>query len=1409
MNKWKRLAAVLLVFALMFSFCQTPLAALAAETESSPTEAVQTQPQETPPEDIGQTLPRETDPPDSTESTGSVDVAEPATEPSTNGTTEATTEPTTETPTEAATESTAATETTEETTNQLEAQLGAKDVMIRLSMPIDVPADTTLSIQEGEPIDAQMLAIMEKYSIQNALDFFVWDLAADMDVSGTVRATVTFQTPYLNVLSSASVGLFLVGNDGQITKLPVDVRISPEKKATTITFSLEEFNHTARLIFISEDSPDIESTTGGGFQVYSEYTVRASNGAIQGIGDSQGGLTYHCWSSKGGSNASTIKPAICLDSDRLFGSGDNTWGYGWCTSSNTDDDEGPTGSWKGLPKSIRDKLVLLCAYGVGWSPSSRYGVEDGNTFAAMQLVAWEWINGKSEGTYTSHYNGTVQSIASGLRSYVRNNPDGVDPKKTSVYVIWPQKQKVWNGSYVWGQTLICLWNIEYYPENGDLTVTKAVTGNGSIADWKMELYTSQSAANSGTGYIASAYTDSNGVATFSNLDAGTYYIREAPASRQDRVNVTGWTLSTEVKSGNVSAGSTTNAGTITNTAPAGAITVKKSLRSNGTLYGKFDGWIFQVSKNTNFSPVVSTITTDVNGEGSTGKVLSPGTYYVREAPLANQTRSDKNNFILDNNVVTVTLKGTETVLADNGTGVTATNIELSAITVQKAVNSADPSGKLENWVFQIASDAKFSNIVKTLTTDKDGFASTGVCLNPGIYYVREAPLANQTRTDKNDYVLDNDTVITVTLQAGETKAALHTANATAVNVEKGMIRIRKGVVGTEQTADKLQGWIFQISASEDFGTILSTVTTGADGYAVSAKMDPGTYYVREAPMENQVRNDKAMWSQNAQPIKVTVQAGSTVDALNESGYTAENYYGKRLNILKLWQCDENTSAQLDGNAMYSLAGAEYNVIVDGTVVETLVTDAEGKAVSKEVYQVGTKGTLEEVTAPSGFLLNSTPVEFTIPAGSDDYVVEVSDPPTFDPIRFAMKKVDAITDIPMGDATFEGAVYRWDYFDNLTHSGAPVRTWHFVTDENGMYRYSSQFLADSSQYASDELFLNGITDVYELPLGSVMITEVLAPSGYSIMQPLYGTITQSSSGVEAKWEWDEKSAAYLTEISGGYSAPEPQDEASFGSLSIQKVDKDLGTEIPEGIHFAGCQFSVYNRSANAVKVGDNPIAQPGEVCYVLTADESGKAFTEAIFPLGTYEVKETRGNDFFTVNEDWSYTFSVAEGKTEFAAECANTMLPVTIHVQKVNVEGTALAGAKFILEWSEDGKIWAPVSFDEQIAKGSCSSKGLAEDGSLVTDETGEITFSGLYPLLSYRIIEAATPNGYSLLSEPIMVDTPTYEQEYEVSYKVVDGHVFALPKTGAADMPLLSIGIAMSLAAGMIALIYWKKKKF
>ena len=1294
MQTIKRAAVIFLVLTLVLS-CFSPVIAVSASTETGP---ASTSTVANPNASGGETS--ETTAAGTTPSTAVTEETEPTQAPQETTPVIETTVPTETTAPEENTEVTnvaevtEATEVSERETTTLTGHLDSKDADISVLLLDQLVAEgTVLNVQEATLDNETMKTVMSKLNLLVLLDYLAFDMdVANDSVSGKLSVTVTFPTPSIRALDSGSVYLAEIKSDGSIRLVGnADTVVNNDRKIEKITFTTAGLSGS-RFVILTSDRPSLL-----GFQTYPEYTVRATYGRYPGIGDSQGGLTYHCWSANGTPSAS--KPAVCLDSNRLFGSGDNTFSYEIVNSVNDNGDRSPTQSWKNLSQSKRELLMLLCFYGLSdWSPSSRFieDIRSGNTFAAMQLVAWEWINGVEDGTYTSRYNDTVQDIAGQLRSLCYSNPDNIDCTTSYVYIIWPNAQKIYNGRYVWGQALIACHTVNYKPTTGSLKVNKAISGNGSIANWRMELYTSQSAANSGTGFTAAAYTNSNGVATFSDLNPGTYYVREAPAERQDRVGVTGWTLSTTVLSAVVKSGDTVNAGTITNLAPSGEITVVK------------------------------------------------------------------------------------------------------------AVTSQNPAGKMDGWVFQVATDSGFTNIVKTITTDASGKGSTGKVLAPGTYYVREAPLANQTRSDKDNFILDSQSVVTVTVQAGETKAALYTDSATAVNVEKGMIRVRKGVSGTDASTANLSGWLFYVYDSGK--EVVAQITTGADGYGTSGRLAPGQYTVQEAPMEDQPRGDKAMWSQDAPPVTVTVTAGRTVDAIQDSGYTAQNQYGKRLSIQKTFRCEEDTASQLSGNAMYALAGAKYNVIVGGEVVETLVTNAEGKATSAKSYPIGTSGTLVEITAPAGFLLDSTPVEFTIPA-SGDYVVEVSDDPTFDPATQSFQKTDSQTGTAQGGATFAGAIFRWDYYDNTDWSGDPLRTWYFVTDENGAYAYRPESLDSDSDNSELYVDANGVPN---LPLGSLKVTETAAPAGYDRMPVLYATITQMSNGGIADFDWTEESLQNIVSSSEGITtAAEPQDKTTLGSLTIQKVDKGTGGAAPNGASFAGCEFTIYNRSAGPVKVGDHAVAQPGEVCYVLTVDETGAASTENIFPIGTYEVKETKGNDFYQCNTEWSETFTITgeDANPQVSVSCENEMLPATIRVQKVNPNDEALPGAKFLLEWSEDGTSWKPVTKSETILAGGCSSESLDDSGCITTDNSGMAEFTGLSPMVRYRISEVATPNGYQLLKEPILVDKLTPEQNYEAAYRVVDNYVFNLPKTGASDFLYLPICIAFAFTGFFLVLASDKTK--
>lgn len=498
--------------------------------------------------------------------------------------------------------------------------------------------------------------------------------------------------------------------------------------------------------------------------------------------------------------------------------------------------------------------------------------------------------------------------------------------------------------------------------------------------------------------------------------------------------------------------------------------------------------------------------------------------------------------------------------------------------------------------------------------------------------------------------------------------------------------------------------------------------------------------------------------------------------------------------------------QLKGNKCYSLEGAKYEVRLNGVLQETLTTDANGIANSSKKYKKGTKLTIKETVAPKGFALDPDPHDLYIQEGTN--VINVKDKPSFDPRSLRFLKIDKKTGKPVaqGDANFTGTVFKWEYFDNYNWSGKPLKTWYFKTDNLGIHYYEDSYLATDSP--NKDLYVNE-KGSFSLPLGSLKVTELNPPTGYNAIQPLYGTIKLQPDG-KAKFDWTPESWNVVIGKDNQFSLPEPEDQSTFGSISIQKKDKDFGVNVPAGATFAGCEFTVYNKSANAVTINDK-LVNPGEPCCVLTADAKGQVSTGNIFPIGTYMVKETKGNEYYECNTSWSQTFKVTKGSVanpKYFVDCVNTLKPAQISIEKVNPTGTHLAGAKFALEYSQDNQTWRGVSKSSVLTVGGCTSPNLTSDGCLITDDSGKITFTGLYPTLFYRVVEVEAPEGYSLLKDPVDIGKLTPESNFTGSIKVVNTVVFSLPVTGAKELVLFSTLATICAMTSVVAFVYYKKKK-
>ena len=62
----------------------------------------------------------------------------------------------------------------------------------------------------------------------------------------------------------------------------------------------------------------------------------------------------------------------------------------------------------------------------------------------------------------------------------------------------------------------------------------------------------------------------------------------------------------------------------------------------------------------------------------------------------------------------------------------------------------------------------------------------------------------------------------------------------------------------------------------------------------------------------------------------------------------------------------------------------------------------------------------------------------------------------------------------------------------------------------------------------------------------------------------------------------------------------------------------------------------------------------------------------------------------------------------------------------VDTQRNPLSGATFLLEWSEDGALWWPVTFSETAIKGGCANADLV-DGMLTSGEDGILEWTNLH----------------------------------------------------------------------------------
>lgn len=273
------------------------------------------------------------------------------------------------------------------------------------------------------------------------------------------------------------------------------------------------------------------------------------------------------------------------------------------------------------------------------------------------------------------------------------------------------------------------------------------------------------------------------------------------------------------------------------------------------------------------------------------------------------------------------------------------------------------------------------------------------------------------------------------------------------------------------------------------------------------------------------------------------------------------------------------------------------------------------------------------------------------------------------------------------------------------------------------------------------------------------------------------------------DWVFDSAIHVVTVEAGQTA----------SVTIRNTQLGRGKLIksmPDGGSVAGWVFDVYRKS-------------DGAHMGTFTSGTDGSILTDYLY-AGDYEAYEQIPDDSLYYCESPNpQTVTITAGKTANVT-FENRLKPAKIIIHKVNSLGVPLPDAEFLLEWSEDGTNWTPVVYSESayVTKGGCSSVGLS-DGKLVSGKDGVVSFTGLHPVLQYRLVETKAPAGFNLLPSTIFEGEIPAEDGLTVERDVVNDQIYELPMTGSKSFIGMAVSLCIYIAGCVGALVYLRRKDY
>lgn len=820
-------------------------------------------------------------------------------------------------------------------------------------------------------------------------------------------------------------------------------------------------------------------------------------------------------------------------------------------------------------------------------------------------------------------------------------------------------------------------------------------------------------------------TDENGFAKSSLLTWGTYRVEETkvPAHYVDNHYSVDVSITDEVTVCEVD---------VENEPTKGWISLTKTDRLNGN---PIKGVKFDIFYNDAYGEgLAATMTTDANGV-AISPPLRKGSYLVKESGVTDGYVFEELNF-------------SAVVHSDETTYLTATN---QPVQVQLQIFKRDSEesfgdiaimdtrgdGILTGAEFQVTAAAKITDrqgnviynkgdvVCESLRTDGENAAVLTEPLWPGKYNVVEVtpPTGYQASTkvvsiDATD-AAKQSAVAVVTYDAVKTNKILYGAICVVKFLGDNQIH-ESGVIETPEKGAEFEIYLKSSGSYESARDCeRDKIVTNKNGKAKTKALPYGVYV-----MQQTVGQEGHMLMS---PIEFMIDG---TEELNDPptlilNNTAIRY---RLRIIKT---DAETGKTItlahtafklkDTNGEYVKQSVSYPTPM---TIDTFETDENGIVVLPETVKWG-HYTIEEVTSPEGYIINSDGVDVFVghvgDAPEEIYELEVQVPN--DPVKGRIvieKKGNRLVGFEtMKDENgmeYMKPVYEYRYLSGVVFD---IKAADDVIGKDGTTWYQKGDVVETITTNSE-----GPVSSSELPLGKYTVEEVQTPDGYYCDPTIYEAnlsfVDNQTKVVELQLDIENEYLPIEIHVDKTKDVLRPVTAAN--EMIHQALSAEPGT---------GFTFGLYN--INTIEY-DGGTLEANTLLATATTNDDGKLVFTGYYPHGEYFIRELGGPDGWILSEG-RYRVNLqpdmaAEDhviRVHFSRPIHNKLIHSTVTLTKTDLTGAStVPGALIEVKNSSGETIYREI-----------------------TDENGEIPDIPVTPGC-YTFTEVLAPNGYAL-NEAVM----------------------------------------------------------